>query len=79
MSDLLPECVQKQTALAFAPKIEFLEAFQTDLACPVLFEKIFRFARRANHLYKPARLVSKVGRLAIVTDAGRDAMDAGFR
>jgi hypothetical protein len=24
------------------------------LPCPVLIEKIFRFARRANHLYKPA-------------------------
>jgi len=40
---------------AFARKIEFLEAFQSDLPCPVPFEKILRFARRANHLYKSAR------------------------
>jgi hypothetical protein len=38
--------------------------------------KIFCFPRRANHLYKlaPSRLTE--WRLAIVTDAGRDAMDA---
>jgi hypothetical protein len=38
---------------------------------------MFRFPRRANHLYKlaPSRLTE--GRLAIVTDARRDAMDAG--
>src|ERR1700721_4684885 len=37
-----------------APKAEFIEAFQSDSICPVLLEKISRFARRANHLYKPA-------------------------
>jgi hypothetical protein len=37
-----------------ARKIEFVEPFQSDFTCPVPIEKIFRFARRANHLYKPA-------------------------
>ena len=37
-----------------APKAEFIEAFQSDSICPVLLEKIFHFARRANQLYKPA-------------------------
>jgi hypothetical protein len=45
--------------------------------CLASFAKIFRFPRRANHLYTlaPSRLTQ--GRLAIVTDAGRDAVDAG--
>ena len=62
---------------AFAPKIEFVEAFQADFTCPVLTEKIFHFACRANHLYKPRRPASIRGALAIVTNAGRDAVDAG--
>src|ERR1700722_6001997 len=41
-------------ARTFARKIEFLEVLQSDLSCPVLSENIFHFARRANHLYKPA-------------------------
>jgi hypothetical protein len=45
--------------------------------CPVLGAKIFRFPRRANHLYKLAPSRPTEGRLAIVTDAGRDAVDAG--
>jgi hypothetical protein len=48
------------------------------LACPVLTQKIFRYARRANHLYKPAPFrASSEGRFAIVTKRwARDAMDA---
>src|SRR4030088_3338501 len=37
---------------------------------------IFRFRRRANHLYKLARLTREEGRIAIVTKAGWDAVDA---
>jgi len=44
----------RASPVRYAPKIWFVEAIQTDLPCPVLIEKIFRFARRANHLYKPA-------------------------
>jgi hypothetical protein len=33
-----------------APKSLFPEQLQRDLACPVRNQKIFRFARRANHL-----------------------------
>ena len=44
--------------------------------CPALFAKIFRFPRRANHLYKLAPSRPTEGRFAIVTDAGRDAVDA---
>jgi hypothetical protein len=40
---------------ALAPKIEFIEPFQSDLPCPVRVEKISRFPCRANHLYKLAR------------------------
>jgi hypothetical protein len=36
---------------ALARKIEFAEAIQSVSTCPVLIEKIFRFARRANHHY----------------------------
>ena len=40
------------------------------------FSKIFRFPFEANHLHIFSRLVPLEGRLAIVTDAGRDAVDA---
>jgi hypothetical protein len=62
--------------IAIARKTKFLQANQADFICPVLSEKIFRFPRRANHLYKlaPSRLTE--GRLAIVTNARRDAVDA---
>jgi hypothetical protein len=55
---------------------EFVEPVQSDLPCPVPSEKIYRYARRANHLYKLARPIPKEGRIAIVTDAGWDAVDA---
>jgi hypothetical protein len=45
--------------------------------CPASFAKIFHFPRRANHLYTLAPSRPTQGRLAIVTDAGRDAVDAG--
>jgi hypothetical protein len=61
---------------------------QADLRCPVLTEKISRFARRAN-LPQSAALISTPnqrhnlhypapteGRFAIVTNVGRDAVDA---
>src|ERR1700738_1421389 len=35
-----------------ARKMRFVVISQSDLGCPVLFAKIFRFTRRANHLYK---------------------------
>jgi hypothetical protein len=46
------------------------------LACPALFAKIFSFPSDPNHLHICRRLVPLEGRLAIVTDAGRDAVDA---
>ena len=49
---------------------------QADLGRPVLLAKIFPFTRRANHLYKLAPSRPTEGRIAIVTDAGRDAVDA---
>jgi hypothetical protein len=41
-----------------ARKLKFAEAIQADLGRPVPLRKIFRFARRANHLYNfaPSRL-----------------------
>jgi hypothetical protein len=45
--------------------------------CPALSAKIFRFHFNPNHLHILRRLVPHEGRLAIVTDAGRDAVDAG--
>jgi hypothetical protein len=36
------------------PKNLFVQANQSDFSCPVLIEEIFRFPRRANHLYKLA-------------------------
>jgi hypothetical protein len=49
----------------------------TDLgSCPAPFAKIFWFSTDPNHLPIPGRPVPLEGRLAIVTDAGRDAVDA---
>src|SRR3984957_17350109 len=62
--------------LAFAPKIEFLEPFQPDLPCPVPFGKILRFARRANHLYKPApSCLTRGGGSRSSRTSRRDAVD----
>jgi len=55
---------------------EFVEPDQHDLPCPVPFAKIFLFSADPNQLHIPSRLVPKEGRIAIVTDAGRDAVDA---
>jgi hypothetical protein len=46
------------------------------LGRPVLFEKIFLFPPDPNQIYILRRLVPLEGRIAIVTDAGRDAVDA---
>jgi hypothetical protein len=61
-----------------SPKTDFPLQPQRDLPCPVLPEKIFHFACRANHNYKPApSRASHEGRFAIVTKRwARDAMDA---
>jgi hypothetical protein len=45
--------------------------------CPAPSLKIFSFPSEANQLFICRRLVPLEGRLAIVTDAGRDAVDAG--
>jgi hypothetical protein len=47
------------------------------MSSPAPFAKILRFPFDANHFTFPRCLVPLEGRLAIVTDAGRDAMDAG--
>jgi len=58
-----------------ARKIEFLSPFQSDLPCPVIAAKIFCFTCGPNHRLIPRRPVPNEGRLAIVTNAGRDAVD----
>jgi len=44
--------------------------------CPAPRQKIFHFPFEANHRLISPRPVPHEGRLAIVTDAGRDAVDA---
>jgi hypothetical protein len=44
--------------------------------CPALSAKIFRFRRRANQFYQLAPSHPPRGALAIVTNAGWDAVDA---
>ena len=56
---------------------KILLQIQSDLPSPVPFPKIFPFPPTPNQIYIPRRLVPLEGRVAIVTDAGRDAMDAG--
>jgi hypothetical protein len=45
------------------------------LACPVLSEKIFLFLPKPNHRHILGHPVPLEGRIAIVTDAGRGAVD----
>jgi len=45
-------------------------------SCPAPFAKTFSFSLDANHFISAAISSHQEGRLAIVTDAGRDAMDA---
>src|SRR6266581_1395995 len=49
----------------------------SEMACPAPFAKIFLFRPEANQFTESCRLVPLEGRIAIVTDAGRDAVDAG--
>jgi hypothetical protein len=63
-------------ALTVAATDWIVERNQADLPRPVPSAKIFSFAADPNHFYIPCRLVPKQGRIAIVTDAGRDAVDA---
>jgi hypothetical protein len=55
---------------------KFVDVDQSDSTCLVPFAKIFSFSSDPNHLHIPRRPVPYEGRLAIVTDAGRDAVDA---
>src|SRR6267142_5351002 len=48
----------------------------SEMACPAPFAKIFPFAPDPNQFTESRRLVPHEGRIAIVTDAGRDAVDA---
>ena len=54
----------------------FVETVQCDLPCPACLAKIILFPLDANHQHIRRCLVPQEGRLAIVTDAGRDAVDA---
>jgi hypothetical protein len=65
-----------ERATTRAPKHQFPEPDQSDSTCPVPSAKIFLFAADPNHFTYYRRLVPPEGRLAIVTDAGRDAVDA---
>ena len=60
----------------FALTAEFNEQDQRDSTCPVAKSKIFPFPFDPNHRLIPCRPVPNEGRLAIVTNAGRDAVDA---
>jgi hypothetical protein len=68
--------VHQNGSNSVAPKRRFVHSDQRDLPCPVWFAKRFRFARRANQTYKLRRPVPGRGALAIVTNVGRDAVDA---
>src|SRR5450631_1413033 len=69
-------CALPVRATPLARTGEFVETNQSDLGSPVPFAKIFRFTRRANHLYKFAPSRPTQGRIAIVTNAGWGAVDA---
>jgi hypothetical protein len=57
-------------------KPSFVEEDQRDLGCPVPFAEIIPYLAHPNHRYKRAVSSHQEGRIAIATNAGRDAMDA---
>jgi hypothetical protein len=57
-------------------KTRFLEPHQHDSMCPDIRAKINSFANQPKSKQNPRCLVPLEGRIAIVTDAGRDAVDA---
>jgi hypothetical protein len=59
-----------------ARKLRFALGFQADLGRPVPLAKTIRFCRRANQFYQLAPSHPQEGRIAIVTNAGWDAVDA---
>ena len=63
-------------SLQIYAKRRFVKADQSDLPCPVRFAKTFPFQLWPNQIYIPRRLVPLEGRIAIVTDAGWDVVDA---
>ena len=68
------QCLVRSLPFGSARKKEFVEPDQSDLPCPVSCKKIFRFPRRANHLYKLARPASHRG--AFRDRHGRRVRDA---
>jgi hypothetical protein len=63
-------------SLQIYAKRRFVEADQPDLRCPVPFPKTFPFPLWPNQIYIRRRPTPLEGRIAIVTDAGLDAVDA---
>ena len=55
---------------------KFSFGFNAILPVQSPFAKIFLFAPYPNHFHIPAHPTPLEGRIAVVTDAGRDAMDA---
>jgi hypothetical protein len=79
------DCLSGKSALPFDLNSGFRSHFdggkillwdQADLPCPVLPAKRNLFRPDPKDFYNSPRLVPLEGRIAIVTDAGRDAVDA---
>jgi hypothetical protein len=73
---LRAKLIRKNPSHPCARKAEFVEAFQSDLPCLVPLSKIFLFTFDPNHLRIPSHPVPREGRIMIVTNVGRDAVDA---
>jgi hypothetical protein len=83
MSDLSPECAPKRTSVdhfelwVHAQIARRANHFVfSEMVCPAPLAKIFPFAPDPNHFYIPRRLVPQRGGSRVVTNAGRDAVDA---
>src|SRR5882757_11186659 len=75
MADSSPECAAKRQS---TNQSEFMGSrLDGDHGCGKITRRAkFRLTRRANKRYQLARLTPKEGRIAIVTNAGWDAVDA---
>jgi hypothetical protein len=70
---------RRQADAVFVPAIasKLARGANQQIRVQPLRQKYSPFTSDPNHLHKSCRLVPPEGRLAIVTDAGRDAVDAG--
>jgi hypothetical protein len=76
MTPMLDARPRKTRQKSVARKAKLVQQFQADLACPDRRGKIFPFFYDANHRHNSAIPFHRRGGSRVVTNAGRDVVDA---